>query len=146
MLFFFLIKTFYDPFLFCLTCCMWHSPSSTPSPFLLLPKAPVLSLWRFIKRVWWGGTDFYSCASEGVFTPANGRKNACTQNAADLSLRLLNHKGHKPARRAGGQTSAVRKNLFCWCWCFTSTISTTVGAFWVLQNKKVQQYRNLQIS
>lgn len=45
------------------------------------------------------------------FTPANGRKNACTQNAADLSLRLLNHKEHKPARRAGGQTSAVRKSL-----------------------------------
>ena len=38
----------------------------TPSPFLLLPKAPLLSLWRFIKRVWWGGTDFYSCASKGV--------------------------------------------------------------------------------
>ena len=36
----------------------------TPSPFLLLPKAPLLSLWRLIKRVWWGGTDFYSCASE----------------------------------------------------------------------------------
>lgn len=35
----------------------------TPSPFLLLPKAPLLSLWRFIETVWSGGTDFYSCAS-----------------------------------------------------------------------------------